>query len=62
MATFQSKRQSEDVLYVLSLLSSLTVILSSLVSLRYLGVLGVTLGAWRAYSIGQVQRKTDSLI
>jgi hypothetical protein len=56
------KGESEDMLFILALLSSLTVIGASSSSVRLLGVMGVAFGGWRCYDVGQKQGISNKLI
>lgn len=54
--------QSEEVMLVLGVLSALPVVLSSINSVRYLGLLGCVFSSMRFYNIGSAQRNSDRLI
>ncbi len=49
-------------MFVLAILSFVTVAGSQIASLRYLGITGVLCGFWRSSNIGQVQRVSNRLI
>jgi hypothetical protein len=53
---------SEEILFVLAVLSLVPVFAAQIGSLRYLGVLGMVLSSWRGYHLGKVQQQSDALI
>lgn len=58
----RSKGDTEDVLFILALLSVLSVVGSGCSAVRLLGVSGVVFGSWRCYDIGQKQVSSNRLI
>jgi hypothetical protein len=56
------KEDSEDVLFVLAILSALPVIGAQTTPVRLLGLVGAVYAAWRCYDIGQVNQKSNRLI
>lgn len=56
------KDESEDVLFVLSVLSALSIIGSQAMSIRLLGLVGMIYAAWRCYDVGQAHKISNRLI
>jgi hypothetical protein len=56
------KGESEDILFILALLSLLPVIAAGCSSIRLLGVMGVVFGSWRCYDVGQKVSDSNKLI
>lgn len=56
------KEDSEDVLFVLAILSSVPVIGAQSTPVRFLGLVGAIYAAWKCYDIGQVNQKSNRLI
>ena len=56
------KGESEDVLFILALLSALPVMTAQCSSVRLLGVMGVAFGSWRCYDVGQKLADSNRLI
>ena len=56
------KGDSEDMMFVLAVLSAISVIGAGCSSVRLLGVTGVVFGFWRCYDLGQKQVQSNRLI
>lgn len=56
------KGESEDILFILALLSLVPVLAAQCSSIRLLGVTGVIFGSWRCYDVGQKQADSNKLI
>jgi hypothetical protein len=53
---------SEELLFVLAIVSLLPIVGAQVNSIRYLGIVGSLFAAWRCYDIGLTQRNSDRLI
>jgi hypothetical protein len=56
------KGESEDILFILAIMSLLPVICAQCSSVRLLGVMGTVFGAWRCYDVGVKQADSNRLI
>ena len=57
-----TKGFSEDMLFVLAVISLVPVFAAQIGSLRYLGITGMLFAVWRGYNIGDLQYRSDRLI
>lgn len=62
LSILRRKTESEDLMFVLAVLSLLAGITSQIWSLRLLGFTTALYSAWRCYDIGQSTRKSDQVI
>ena len=58
----QRRGDSEEILFVLAIVSLVPVFASQISSLRYLGIAGMLFAVWRGYKIGDLQARSDGLI
>ena len=56
------KNESEDILFVLALMSLVSLVGAQCSSVRLLGVMGTVFGAWRFYDVGARQADSNRLI
>ena len=56
------KGESEDVLFILAIISLLPIICAQCSSVRLLGLMGTVFGAWRCYDVGVKQADSNRLI
>ena len=56
------KGESEDVLFILAIMSLLPIICAQCSSVRLLGIMGTVFGAWRCYDVGVKQADSNRLI
>lgn len=54
--------RSEDIIFVLAVLSLVPVFAAQISSLRYLGIVGMLFAAWKGYRVSDLQHRSDRLI
>lgn len=59
---FPQVGKSEDIIFVLAVLSLVPVFAAQISSLRYLGILGMLFAAWKGYRVSDLQHRSDRLI
>ena len=62
LGIMRQKGDSEEMMFVLAITSAIPVIGAQIWSIRYLGLLGVVMSAWRCYDISRAQKRSDQLI
>lgn len=58
----QRKNDSEDIIFALAIMSLLSGVAAQIWSIRFLGIVGLTVGMWRCSFIGHAQKMSDRLI
>lgn len=62
LGLMRRKDESEDVLFVLAVVSAVPIIGASVSSVRYLGMIAMLLSAWRCYDVGQMKKRSNRII
>jgi hypothetical protein len=62
LSLFKRNNISEDTLFFFAIVSVLPVIASQVWSIRFLGITGALLAAWRCYDVSALQRQSDAVL